>query len=54
MGMFNIFGIGANAIAPVSSFFELVKALRGNNEDEKEQSDVFVTDDNQEEQNEEE
>ena len=53
MSMLNIFGI-PGAVAPISSFIELVKSLRGNNEDEKEQSDVFVTDDNQEEQNKEE
>ena len=31
--MLNIFGI-PGAVAPISSFFELVKSLRGNREDE--------------------
>ena len=52
MGLFDLFGI-SGAVAPMSSFAELINLLRPNKEEEKEHSDDFVTDDNQEEQNEE-
>ena len=52
MGLFDLFGI-SGAVAPMSSFTELINLLRRNKEEEKEHSDDFVTDDNQEEQNEE-
>lgn len=53
MGLFDLFGIHG-AVAPISSFIELVKSLRGNREDEKEQfSEGVVIGDNQEEQTEE-
>ena len=34
MGLFDLFGI-SGAVAPMSSFFEMVKSLRGNREDKK-------------------
>lgn len=48
MGLFELFGIHG-AVAPMSSFIELVKSLRGNRVEEKEQfgKDVVI-DDNQE------
>ena len=33
MGLFDLFGI-SGAVAPISSFIEMVKSLRGNREDE--------------------
>ena len=54
MGLLDLFVI-ARAIAPTSSFAELIDSLRRNREDEKEQSEEDgVIEDNQEEQNEEE
>ena len=52
MGLFDLFGI-PGAVAPMPSFAELINLLHRNKEEEKEHSDDFVTDDNQEEQNEE-
>ena len=34
MGLFGLLGIHG-AVAPISSFFEMVKSLRGNREDKK-------------------
>ncbi len=54
MGLFDLFGI-PGAVAPISSFFELVKSLRGNRENEKDISEENIDiEDNQEEQYEEE
>lgn len=54
MGLFELFGI-RGMVAPISSFFEMVKSFRGNREDAKElSSDDVVIGDNQEKQTEEE
>ncbi len=54
MGLFDLFGMHG-AVSPISSFVELVKSLRGNRADAKEQSgDDVVIDDSQEERTEEE
>ena len=50
MGLFELFGI-PSAVAPTSSFAELIDSLRRNREDEKEQSEEDgVIEDNKEEQ----
>lgn len=52
MGLFDLFGM-PSAVAPTSSFAELINSLRQNREDEKEQSEEDnANEDDQEEQNE--